>query len=66
MINPFKLKENKRYTLYGRTIIIFKILPYNVLWYYLDKWWINQIKKPNLHNSKLWWFLINVKKYKYC
>ncbi len=65
MINPFKLKENKRYTLYGRTIIVFKILPYNVLWYYLDQWWVEQTKKPNLYNSKLWWFIIDAQKYKY-
>jgi hypothetical protein len=65
MINPFAIHKNKRYTLGGRTIIIEAVMQSNVIWYDLNKWWDNQLIKPILHKSNIFWFIINAQKYKY-
>ena len=65
MINPFKISNNSRFTLNGRTIIVEKVLPFNVMWYYLDEWWKFQPIIFHLHNTLIFWFMLRVQKYKY-
>ena len=65
MINPFKISNNSRFTLNGRTIIVEKVLPFNVMWYYLDEWWKFHPIIFHLHNTLIFWFMLRVQKYKY-
>ena len=65
MINPFKISNNSRFTLNSRTIIVEKVLPFNVMWYYLDEWWKYQPIIFHLHNTPIFWFMLRVQKYKY-
>ena len=65
MINPLRISNNSRFTLNGRTIIVEKVLPFNVMWYYLDEWWKRQPRILNLHKSPIFWFMIRAQKYKF-
>ena len=68
MVEPSEEHEKRytvRFTLNGRTIIVEKVLPFNVMWYYLDEWWKYQPIIFHLHNTPIFWFMLRVQKYKY-
>ena len=63
MINPFIIKNNSRYTLNNRTIIVEEVHLFSVAWYYLDEWWKTQPRKVNLHKTNRLFFMLNANIY---
>ena len=64
MINPFNIHKNKRYILDDRTVVIEDVQQSNVIWYELSTWWRDQINRPILHNTPIFWFALKAQKYK--
>lgn len=65
MINPFKIKINKRYTLNNKTVIVESFTRKKVVYYYLVEWQKTQPIRPILVESGMIWFIFNAKKYKF-